>query len=239
MRNEQLSGTLPWWMQGVMSGCGATPSQQIYLGDEGFVARMQALIEPHRRADVDVPRVQRRRAEPLAHRLATEPSMEAALLRAYAAGATMTSPARELNISVSRVGRPIAGAETCGAPSRVDTSRTDRHGARAALRDGTGLQGAAAANHPSYVLQKPNGRSCAKGALGQEARPDPDCSRKTLIARPLVCQSYLTPVSPILSSFGSCGRRLQGVQLTVEHHGFEFLQRPRSANDIARLIRSI
>ena len=97
---------------------------------------MQALIEPHRKADVEVPRVQRRQAQPLAHWLATEPSMEAALLRAYAAGATMTPLARELKISVSRVSRLIARAETCGTPARNNAARTDRR--RDDLREGTG-----------------------------------------------------------------------------------------------------
>jgi len=41
--------------------------QQIYLGDEDFVVRMQALAEPRNSTDRDIPRVQRRKSRTLAN----------------------------------------------------------------------------------------------------------------------------------------------------------------------------
>lgn len=86
--------------------------QQIYLGDDAFVERMQALVEPQRRAADEVPRVQRRAAVTLAQCLAEGLSRDEALWRAYTEGATtMTVLARELGLSVSRVSRLISRAK--------------------------------------------------------------------------------------------------------------------------------
>ncbi len=86
--------------------------QQIYLGDEGFVERMQALAEPRNSTDHDIPRVQRRKSHTLAQWLASCESREEALYLAHTAGAiSMTAIARELGLSVSRVSRLIARAE--------------------------------------------------------------------------------------------------------------------------------
>ena len=86
--------------------------QQIYLGDDAFVERMQALIESQRRAADEVPRVQRRAAVTLAQCLADGLSRDEALWRAYTEGATtMTVLARELGLSVSRVSRLISRAK--------------------------------------------------------------------------------------------------------------------------------
>ena len=86
--------------------------QQIYLGDESFVERMQALADPQRAAAPEVPRVQRRRAAALQSCLAGGEPREQAMLRAHVEGAlTMTAIARELGLSVSRVSRLIARAE--------------------------------------------------------------------------------------------------------------------------------
>lgn len=86
--------------------------QQIYLGDETFVSRMQALAAPPRKAARDTPRAQRLPARPLAHWLALCSSREEALYRAHTEGAiTMTALARDLGLSVSRVSRLIAQAE--------------------------------------------------------------------------------------------------------------------------------
>lgn len=86
--------------------------QQIYLGDEGFVERMQALAEPRNSTDHDIPKVQRRKSHTLAQWLASCENREEALYRAHTAGAiSMTAIARELGLSVSRVSRLIARAE--------------------------------------------------------------------------------------------------------------------------------
>ncbi len=45
--------------------------QQIYLGDERFVERMQALAEPRNSTDRDIPRAQRRKSRTLAQWLAS------------------------------------------------------------------------------------------------------------------------------------------------------------------------
>ena len=76
--------------------------QQIYLGDAGFVERMQALAEPRNSTDRDIPRAQRRKSRTLAQWLASCENREEALYSAIA---------RELGLSVSRVSRLIARAE--------------------------------------------------------------------------------------------------------------------------------
>jgi REP element-mobilizing transposase RayT len=86
--------------------------QQIYLGDESFVERMQALAEGARAASPEVPRAQRRAPLRLGPAGAGGESREQALLRAHVErGITMTALARELGLSVSRVSRLIARAE--------------------------------------------------------------------------------------------------------------------------------
>jgi REP element-mobilizing transposase RayT len=86
--------------------------QQIYLGDEAFVDRMQALAEPRNSTDSDIPRVQRRKARTLAQWLASCEKREEALYRAHTQSAlSMSAIARELGLSVSRVSRLIARAE--------------------------------------------------------------------------------------------------------------------------------
>jgi putative transposase len=87
--------------------------QQIYLGDDAFVDRMQALAEPPAKATRDTPRAQRTPARPLAHWLGLCSSREDALYRAHTEGGLMmTAPAREAGLSVSRLSRLIAQAET-------------------------------------------------------------------------------------------------------------------------------
>lgn len=91
--------------------------QQIYLGDAGFVERMQALLAPadsarHRAGLREVPRPQRLEPVTLAQWLARSPTREHALLQAHTrSGITMTAIARELDLSVSRVSRLIAAEE--------------------------------------------------------------------------------------------------------------------------------
>lgn len=86
--------------------------QQIYLGDEAFVERMQALADPQRQRAAEVPKPQRRAPLTLSRLLAEGLTREQALLRGYTEGAmTMSAMARELGLSVSRVSRLIAAAE--------------------------------------------------------------------------------------------------------------------------------
>jgi REP element-mobilizing transposase RayT/AraC-like DNA-binding protein len=95
--------------------------QQIYLGDERFVERMQALAVPpgpaSARSAREVPMAQRRRLMTLPQWLAEGPTREQALWHAHVQGGlTMTAMAHELGLSVSRVSRLIAKAEAA-APS--------------------------------------------------------------------------------------------------------------------------
>ena len=93
--------------------------QQIYLGDEAFVTRMQALAEPQRKASKAVPKAQRsappslRRPRTWAQWLkACDGSRDEALARAYREGGlTMTRLAEQSGLSLSHVSRLIAAAE--------------------------------------------------------------------------------------------------------------------------------
>ncbi|MEO8166013.1 MAG: transposase [Betaproteobacteria bacterium] len=86
--------------------------QQIYLGDEDFVERMQALAAPRNSTDEDIPKIQRRKVKTLTQWLASCATREEALYKAYTQGAmTMTAIARQLDLSISRVSRLIAQAE--------------------------------------------------------------------------------------------------------------------------------
>ena len=87
--------------------------QQICLGDEAFVARLQAgAAEPSARpGDGDIPREQKRPPLTLPQWLATGPTREVALRRAHVEGGwTLTAIARALGLSVSRVSRLVARA---------------------------------------------------------------------------------------------------------------------------------
>ena len=88
--------------------------QQIYLGDEAFVERMQARADQHGPMTArDIPRRQRATPWSLDQWLRqTELPREQALRRAHVEGGhTMSAIARELRLSVSRVSRLIARAE--------------------------------------------------------------------------------------------------------------------------------
>jgi len=91
--------------------------QQIYLGDDDFVQRMQALAGPagslSSQSAAEVPRAQRRQNQrTLAQWLQHCPSREEALWSAYTkSGLRMSDLAQELGLSVSRVSRLIARYE--------------------------------------------------------------------------------------------------------------------------------
>ncbi len=100
--------------------------QQIYLGDEAFVERMQAQVQPARRTTADVPAAQRRAGRELEHYLREAPTRDEAIRRAHAEGGlTMTRIAAGLGLSVSRVSRLIARAEGAAAgPEAAATAET-------------------------------------------------------------------------------------------------------------------
>ena len=86
--------------------------QQIYLGDEAFVERMQALAEPRNSTDVDIPKIQRRKSRTLAQWMERCENREQALYNAHTQSAmTMSAIAREIGLSISRVSRLIARVE--------------------------------------------------------------------------------------------------------------------------------
>jgi REP element-mobilizing transposase RayT len=89
--------------------------QQIYLGDDAFVERMQARVEPKRAATKEVPRAQRQLPRTLDQWMKQSGSREEALYNAYTqSGISMTSLAGALGLSVSRVSRLIAWQEAKG-----------------------------------------------------------------------------------------------------------------------------
>jgi putative transposase len=87
--------------------------QQIYLGDEDFVARMQALAAPAHTAEVNVPKAQRQARKTFSQCLAEcGGERDVALCLAYRThGLTMTTLAAQTGLSVSRVSRVIKRAE--------------------------------------------------------------------------------------------------------------------------------
>jgi putative transposase len=89
--------------------------QQIYLGDDSFIARMQSLLDPQRKLNVDVPHVQRQ-SKPMSITDYLAPyDRDQAIGLAYQEGRhTMSAIARELGLSVARISRLIAVQEAKG-----------------------------------------------------------------------------------------------------------------------------
>ena len=101
---DEGEGEASWWQTGLR--------QQVFLGDEDFVARMQALASTGQRSAVDVPKAQRKSPSTLQECLQRTADRPEALRIAYReCGITMTAMAKELQLSVSRISRPIAAAE--------------------------------------------------------------------------------------------------------------------------------
>jgi putative transposase len=86
-----------------------TLQQQVYLGDDAFVQRMQAHVTPARLLASEIPKSQRQLPQSWADHLARAlDNRDAALLTAYRdGGMTMTVLARHTGLSVSHVGRLI------------------------------------------------------------------------------------------------------------------------------------
>lgn len=86
--------------------------QQIYLGDDSFIQRMQSLLEPDRARAAEVPRSQRRtRPDSIQTYLKAYERDEAIVKACREGGHTLSSIAREVGLSVSRVSRIVAACE--------------------------------------------------------------------------------------------------------------------------------
>ncbi len=94
--------------------------QQIFLGDEAFIARMLQHVEPAQREAAEVPTLQRRAPGgaskfSLEALIASGVARNSAVLQAYLTqGMTMTAIGRALGLSVSRVSRLMGAAEAKG-----------------------------------------------------------------------------------------------------------------------------
>ena len=89
--------------------------QQVFLGDEEFVARMKVLASTEQRSAVDFPKARRKSLSILKECLRRMVNRSEALRMAYReCGIKMTAMAKELRLSVSRISRLIAVAETAG-----------------------------------------------------------------------------------------------------------------------------
>ena len=85
---------------------------QIYLGDETFVERMQALANRANAGDPNIPKVQRGASRTMAHWVQCCESVEQALYRGQREGGlTLTAMARELGRSVSWASKGVARFE--------------------------------------------------------------------------------------------------------------------------------
>jgi REP element-mobilizing transposase RayT len=94
--------------------------QQIYLGDETFVVRMQALLEPERVRSAEVPRTQRRSKPGSIQAYLKAYERNEAMMRACREGGhTLSAIAREVGLSVSRISRIIAAGEGMGAKGKT------------------------------------------------------------------------------------------------------------------------
>ena len=84
-------------------------SQQINLGDQDFVGRMQAKLEPAKVQAKEIPRQQRRASvQPLQLYLANTADRDASILAAVQEGGySLTAIAGALGLSVSRVSRIV------------------------------------------------------------------------------------------------------------------------------------
>ena len=87
--------------------------QQVYLGDEAFVERMQSLSTPAGAVSTtEIPKAQRQMPRTLAYHAQTHSNRAAAMHAAYTQGGlTMTQIAAQAGLSVSRVSRLISGVE--------------------------------------------------------------------------------------------------------------------------------
>lgn len=94
--------------------------KQIYLGDENFVERMQALADPRNSTDRDIPRIQRSKARTLKQWMRACETRDEAFYRAHTeSGISMTQIANEIGLSISWVSRLIKQAENKQAKNKA------------------------------------------------------------------------------------------------------------------------
>jgi DNA-directed RNA polymerase specialized sigma24 family protein len=85
----------------------------MYLGDEAFVQRMQALASDRAVSDKAIPRVQRASPKTLQDWLAEMPSRDEAIVAAHRRShISLSDIARALGLSVSRVSRIVTRAQS-------------------------------------------------------------------------------------------------------------------------------
>jgi putative transposase len=100
--------------------------QQIYLGDEAFVQRMQALASPAQAGDRNIPKAQRRAAVllTLADWIKACASVDEAIYRGHREGGlTLTHMAGELGRTVSWASKVLARYERDKSPMALDAAR--------------------------------------------------------------------------------------------------------------------
>ena len=114
---EDARQAIHLWTATVAEGMSADPwmnklRAEIFLGDEQFVARMQALATRQRLECEEITKVQRTDERRLDRWLVPEHSKPEALRRAYTEGGmTMADIARQAGLTASRVSRLISAAE--------------------------------------------------------------------------------------------------------------------------------
>ncbi len=93
---------------------------QIYLGDESFMTRMQALLAPEQVAASDVPGIQRRPPPLSLEQLLNHHPRNEAIAQAHIVGGhSMSSIAKAVGLSVSRVSRIVRGWEAGKAKDKA------------------------------------------------------------------------------------------------------------------------
>jgi len=114
---EDTRQAIHLWIVAVAQGLGVDPwmnnlRAEIFLGDEQFVARMQALATRQRLECDEIARVQRTDEHQLSRWLTPEHSKPEAYRRAYTEGGmTMAEIGRQAGLTASRVSRLISTAE--------------------------------------------------------------------------------------------------------------------------------
>ena len=99
--------------------------QQMYLGDEAFVLRMQALASDRAVGDKEIPKAQRASPKTLQDWLNELPTRDEAIVAAHRhSHLSLSEMARALGLSVSRLSWIVAGAKQ--APESSGPASTDR-----------------------------------------------------------------------------------------------------------------
>ncbi|OGU24491.1 MAG: transposase [Hydrogenophilales bacterium RIFOXYD1_FULL_62_11] len=100
----------------------ASLKQQMFLGDDTFILRMQTLLEPDRACAAEVPRTQRRgRPDSIQASLKTCERDEAIVRACREGGHSLSAIEREVELSVSRVSRIIAATKYEYQPGLAQT----------------------------------------------------------------------------------------------------------------------